>query len=95
MRRYLGALVTVIVGAAIVAAVLVTLSSTARIPKLIAAPDTGTYNLDGENLKHVTLHLADLPSQARMKILTGLPRPIPTAWITACRFRLRAIIRTG
>ena len=37
MRRYLGALVTVLVGAAIVVAVLLTLINTARIPKLMAA----------------------------------------------------------
>ncbi len=62
MRRYLGALVTVLVGAAIVAAVLVTLINTARIPKLMAASDTGTYNLDAKNLKHVTLHLQTFPA---------------------------------
>jgi hypothetical protein len=61
MRRIVGALVTVVVGAAIVVAVLVTLSSTARIPKLLAAPDTGNYSLDGKNLKHVTLTLQTFP----------------------------------
>ncbi|MGE5333877.1 MAG: hypothetical protein ACM3N4_04190 [Nitrososphaerota archaeon] len=61
MRRYLGALVTVIVGLAVVVAVLVTLSETARIPKLLAAPSDGTMNIDGANLKHVTLHLQTFP----------------------------------
>lgn len=61
MRRYLGALVTVIVGAAVVAVVLVTLSATARIPKLFAAPANGTFNVDGANLKHVTLTLQTFP----------------------------------
>jgi len=61
MRRYLGALVTVLVGAAVVVAVLLTLINTARIPKLMAASDSGTYNLDAKNLKHVTLHLQTFP----------------------------------
>lgn len=61
MRRYLGALVTVIVGAAIVVGVLVTLSATARIPKLFAAPVSGTSNIDGKDLKHVTLTLQTFP----------------------------------
>lgn len=61
MRRYLGALVTVIVGAAIVVGVLATLSATARIPQLFAAPVNGTTNVDGANLKHVTLHLQTFP----------------------------------
>jgi hypothetical protein len=62
MRRYLGALVTVLVGAAIVVGVLLTLSATARIPKLMAASDSGTYNLDAKNLKHVTLHIQTFPA---------------------------------
>lgn len=61
MRRYLGALVTVIVGAAIVVAVLVTLSSTARIPKLYAAPVDGTASVDAVAHKHVTLTLQTFP----------------------------------
>lgn len=61
MRRYLGALVTVIVGAAVVVVVLVTLSSAARIPKLFAAPANGNINLDGANLKHVTMTLQTFP----------------------------------
>ena len=62
MRRYLGALVTVIVGAAIVVGVLATLSGTARIPKLFAAPVNGTSNVDGVALKHVTLTLQTFPA---------------------------------
>ena len=62
MRRYLGALVTVIVGLAVVVAVLVTLSETARIPKLFAAPANGVANVDGVNLKHVTLTLQTFPA---------------------------------
>ncbi|HEX5441768.1 MAG TPA: hypothetical protein VFW76_12840, partial [Ktedonobacterales bacterium] len=61
MRRYLGALVTVLVGAAIVVGVLLTLSATARMPKLMAASDSGTFNLDAKNLKHVTLNLQTFP----------------------------------
>jgi hypothetical protein len=61
MRRYLGALVTVLVGTAIVVGVLLTLSATARIPKLMAASDSGAYNLDAKNLKHVTLNLQTFP----------------------------------
>jgi hypothetical protein len=62
MRRYLGALVTVIVGAAIVVGVLVSLSGTARIPKLFAASGNGTSNVNGANLKHVTLSLQTFPA---------------------------------
>lgn len=62
MRKYLGALVTVLVGAAVVVAVLLTLINTARIPKLMAASDSGTYNLDAKNLKHVTLTLQTFPA---------------------------------
>ena len=73
---------------------LLTLSSTARIPKLMAASDTGTYNLDAKNLKHVTLNFRPSP-KARMKTLTGLRRTILMARITACQYHQQAIIRTG
>lgn len=61
MRRVIGAVVTVIVGAAIVVGVLATLSATARIPPLFAAPASTPYNLDGKDLKHVTLNLQTFP----------------------------------